>query len=145
MDPGLTVWLWLIAGVVLCVLEFTIPTAFVEFVMGLSAIAVGLIALVLPNFGVQIAIWMALSIILTIVSRRFVPKAGRSLIESAADAKTLTAIAPGEVGRVLYEGCSWQARCDDEGEAIAANEPVLVISRRGNTLIIMPERSLRNL
>lgn len=145
MDGNLTVWFWLIAGIALCIMEFTIPTAFVEFVMGLSAIAVGLIALVLPNFGLQIAIWMALSLLFTFVSRRFVPKAGRSFVESATDAKTLTAIAPGEVGRVLYEGCSWQARCHDDDEAIAADEAVLVVSRRGNTLVVMPERMVRHL
>ncbi|MGB3492329.1 MAG: NfeD family protein [Elainellaceae cyanobacterium] len=145
MVVSLTVWFWLIVGIVLCIMEVTIPTAFVEFVMGLSAIAVALIALALPNFGLQVAIWMVLSLLLTLVSRRFVPKAGRSLVESATDATTLTAIAPGQVGRVLYEGCSWQARCDDEAEAIAADETVLVVSRRGNTLLVMPERMVRHL
>ncbi len=145
MVVSLTVWFWLITGIVLCIMEVTLPTAFVEFVMGLSAIAVGLIALVLPNFGLQIAIWMVLSLLLTFISRRFVPKAGRSLVESATDAKTLTEIAPGKAGRVLYEGCSWQARCHDEDEAIAADEPVLVVSRKGNTLVVMSEHEMRQL
>lgn len=138
LPVDLTVLLWLIAGIVLCVLEFTVPTAFVEFIMGISAIAVAFVAMVVPNFGIQVAIWMVLSVVLTVVSRRFVPKAKASMIEDSKEAKTLTAITPGEGGRVLYEGGSWQAYCDDD-VAIAPGVNVLVVARKGNTLIVLPE------
>jgi membrane protein implicated in regulation of membrane protease activity len=57
----------------------------------------------------------------------------------ATEAKTLIEIKPGEVGRVLYEGSSWQARCEDKSIALAANQRVYVLRREGNMLIIVPE------
>jgi membrane protein implicated in regulation of membrane protease activity len=138
MPVDTTVLAWLAAGVILCILEFTVPTAFVEFTMGISAMIVAFVSIVLPNVGLQIALWMVLSVILTFASRRFVPKAGTSSIEYAQEAKTLTEISPGETGRVLYEGGSWWARCGDQDLTIAPEQTVLVIARKGNTLIVMP-------
>lgn len=135
--------LWLIAGVILCIMEFTLPTAFVEFTMGVSAMLVALIALVVPQFSVQIVLWLVFSVILTVISRRFVPKGKAFLIADSTEAQTLTEISAGNLGRVLYEGNSWQARCEDESLAIAPHEKVYVVERRGNTLIVMPERLIR--
>jgi membrane protein implicated in regulation of membrane protease activity len=131
--------LWLIAGILLCLLEFAVPTAFVEFTMGISAIVVALFALIVPNFTLQVALWLLLSVVLTMLARHFVPQGKSSTIEDSKEAKTLTQIAPGQVGRVLYEGNSWQARCGDDEVTIAPNQKVYVLSRRGNTLIVMPE------
>lgn len=134
--------LWLIAGVVLCVLEFVFPTAFVEFTMGLSAIVVALALIALPYlpFGVQVILWLLLSVGLTILSRRLVPKRSHaSALQDAVEAQTLTEIPAGQVGRVLYEGNSWAARCGDEELAISPNQPVYVVDRKGTTLIVMPQ------
>jgi membrane protein implicated in regulation of membrane protease activity len=142
----LSPWLiWLIAGVILCVMEFALPTAFIEFTMGVSAILIALLVLALPQiaFGVQVVVWMVLSVILTVLSRRFVPKGKSRLLEDAIEAQTLTEILPGEAGRVLYEGNSWQARCDDEEMAIAPNQKVYVVERRGNTLMVVPASSIQ--
>lgn len=136
--------LWLAAGIVLCLLEFVLPTAFVEFTMGIAAILVAMIAFVLPQFTIQVALWLLFSVVLTILSRRLVPRHQHASIEDAKEARTLTPIAPGQLGRVLYEGNSWQARCGDEGLAIAPDERVYVIARRGNTLIVMPESILQS-
>jgi membrane protein implicated in regulation of membrane protease activity len=135
--------LWLIAGVILCIMEITLPTAFVEFTMGVSAIIVGLVALVVPQFGVQVFLWLALSVIFTVLSRRFISQTKHRLIEDSTEAQTITEILPGQTGRVLYEGNSWQARCEDDELAIAPNQKVYVLERRGNTLIVMPESLLR--
>ncbi|MEB3211584.1 MAG: NfeD family protein [Leptolyngbyaceae bacterium] len=139
MPVDTTVLIWLVAGIILCILEFTVPTAFVEFTMGISAMIVAFVSIVMPNVGLQIALWMFLSVIFTLASRRFVPPSGPSSIEYAKEAKTLTEIVPGEGGRVLYEGGSWQARCGDQKMAIAPDQTVLVIARKGNTLIVMPD------
>jgi membrane protein implicated in regulation of membrane protease activity len=136
--------LWLIAGIALCVLEFVVPTAFIELTMGLSAIAVAVLARVVPNLGVQVAVWLLLSISSTVLLRRFLPKPRQRSIEDSKEARTLTGILPGETGRVLYEGNSWQARCADEGLAIAAHQKVYVVERRGTTLIVVPENLLHS-
>jgi membrane protein implicated in regulation of membrane protease activity len=136
--------LWLIAGVALCVLELIVPTAFIELTMGISAIAIAVLAMFVPSLGIQVAVWLALSLTLTFLSRRFLPKPRNRSIEDSQEAKTLTGILPGEVGRVLYEGNSWQARCADDDLAIGANQKVYVVERRGTTLIVMPENLLRS-
>jgi membrane protein implicated in regulation of membrane protease activity len=136
--------LWLMAGLALCVLEFVVPTAFVELTMGISAIGVAALALFVPQLGIQVAVWLALSITLTLLSRRFLPQPRNRTIEDSQEAKTLTGISPGEVGRVLYEGNSWQARCADDELAIAANQKVYIVERRGTTLIVMPQNILHS-
>ena len=135
--------LWLIAGVILCIMEMVLPTAFVEVTMGISAFVVALLALVIPQVGVQVAIWLVLSVVLTLLSRRLVPKRRARIIEDSREAQTLTEILPDQTGRVLYEGNSWQARCDDPEMAIAPNQRVIVVERRGTTLIVVPEHLLR--
>ena len=130
---------WLIVGITLCVMEVILPTAFMEVVLGVSAILVAFISLVVPSFGIQVAIWMLLSLILLVLVRRFLPKASSRTIEDSREAQTITPIPVGNSGRVLYEGGSWWARCGDENLAIAADEKVYVVARNGNTLVVVPK------
>lgn len=134
---------WLIAGIILCMMEFVLPTAFVELTMGISAIIVAILASLVPNFAVQVTLWFALSIILTLLLRRL-PHKPHSRIADSQEAQTLTEILPGQAGRVLYEGNSWQARCEDEALTIAPNQKVYVTARRGTTLIVVPTSLLHD-
>lgn len=134
---------WLIVGVTLCVMELLIPTAFVETTLGLSAFVVALIALALPHFSLQVVLWMVFSLAFIFLLRRFVPKRTPHTLADATEARTITEILPGKTGRVLYEGNSWQARCDDETLDIGPDQPVVVTGRRGTTLFVMPESALR--
>ena len=138
-------WLWLVAGAVLCLMELVLPTAFVAFTMGISAIVVALVSLIFPQLSLQVAIWLALSTALVLLSRRFVPPPQRkSKIQDAIVAETLTEIAAGKEGRVLYEGNSWRARCEDEKLSIASQQKVYVVRRVGTTLIVVPENLLHS-
>ncbi|MEB3309958.1 MAG: NfeD family protein [Snowella sp.] len=134
------VLLWIIAGSVLCLMELFLPTAFVALMMGISAIAVALIALVVPSFGLQVSLWLILSTLFVIASRRFVPKRSKKLLEhqDAIEAEALTPISRGKSGRVLYEGNSWRAECQDQHITITTGQKVYVVSRKGNTLIVYP-------
>ena len=136
--------LWTIAGLILCILEFVIPTAFVELTMGISAIAVAILSPAVPSLGLQVVIWLSLSVLLNLVLKRLMPTTQPRIIEDSKEAKTLTEILPGQVGRVLYEGNSWQARCADEEAAIAVNQQVHVVGRRGTTLIVMSDHLLHS-
>ncbi len=129
--------IWLLAGAALCLVELFLPTAFVAFMMGVSALLVGIIALVLPQVYLQAGLWLALSVGLIMLSRRFVPRQPR-LLQDSTEAEMLTELLPGQTGRVLYEGNSWRARCEDEHQAIAAKEKVYVVRREGTTLIVLP-------
>jgi len=129
--------IWLLIGIGLCLVEFILPTAFVASVMGISAFVVALGSPWVP-FSLQILLWMVLSLVLVLLSRRFVrQKAAKKL--DATEAETITEILPGKAGRVLYEGNSWAARCEDHSLTIAPNQRVYVVGRRGTTLIVMPE------
>lgn len=122
-------------------MEFVFPTAFVEFMLGVSALVVAVLSLVVPAFTVQVALWLILSAASIVLSRRFFTPKRRVLLGDDAEGKTLTEIPTGDAGRVLYEGNSWRAKCADERTAIAPNQKVYVIRREGNTLIVLP-RSL---
>jgi membrane protein implicated in regulation of membrane protease activity len=134
--------IWLLIGVALCLVEFVVPTAFVAAMMGISALLVAATAGLLP-LSLQIALWAVLSLGLVLASRRLVrTRASRTL--DAVEAETLTEIPAGKSGRVLYEGNSWAAQCDDPGVAIAAHQKVYVVARRGTTLVVMPQNVLHS-
>jgi membrane protein implicated in regulation of membrane protease activity len=132
--------IWLLVGMVLCLVEIILPTAFTAFAMGVGALLVAVVALLFPKLvGLQVALWMVFSTAFVYLVHRLMPKRKATTIEDATEAQTLTEILPGATGRVLYEGNSWRARCGDEKSAIAPNQKVYVIGRQGTTLIIMPE------
>lgn len=135
---------WLLVGSVLCLAELFLPSAFIEFTLGVSALLVAIVALVIPYFTVQFAVWIALSGVLLMLSRRLVPDRKAALnLEGEREAETLTEIPAGEAGRVVYEGNSWRACCEDEALTIPAQQKVYVVGRRGTTLIVMPQSVLK--
>ncbi|MFN4278641.1 NfeD family protein [Thermosynechococcus sp.] len=136
-------WIWLIVAVILFVMELVLPTAFMEATLGLSALIVAFLSLLIPSFSVQIALWMVLSVVVVFLLRRYQPKRVPPVLKEAAEAETLTKIPAGETGRVLYEGTSWQARCDDPHLTIPEHRRVIVIGRQGTTLIVMPENAIQ--
>ncbi|MBD2303954.1 MAG: hypothetical protein CLLPBCKN_007750 [Chroococcidiopsis cubana SAG 39.79] len=134
------VWLWLLIGIALCAIELVLPTAFVSFAMGVSAVVVAIAVPILPHLGLQVVVWLALSTAFVFLSRRLIPAPQRhSKIRDATVAETLTEITAGKEGRVLYEGNSWRAKCADEKLSILPQQKVYVVSREGTTLIVMPE------
>jgi membrane protein implicated in regulation of membrane protease activity len=138
--PNITL-IWLLAGVILCSVEFVLPTAFVALTMGVSAIAVSIFSLVIPNLTLQVVLWLIGSILAMLLSRKFLtsPK-GSNLLKDSQEAETLTEIPPGESGRVLYEGNSWRAIAGDENIEISPKQKVYIIGRKGNTLIVLPTK-----
>jgi membrane protein implicated in regulation of membrane protease activity len=136
--------LWILTGAVFCLLELILPTAFVEATLGASAFVVALISLVVPHFGAQVVLWLFFSVVFTLSLRRLMPKERPSALEETQEARTLTEIPPGGPGRILYEGNSWQARCEDSALAIAPDQTVYIVRRKGNTLYVVPESLMRS-
>lgn len=134
-------WVLLAGGFLL--LELLLPVPFLAMI-GISALFVALLVWMgLANTWLQIAVWVIVSGLLILSSRRFlVRKRGQIKLKGDVIAETLTEIPPGKTGRVLYEGNSWQARCDDEMILIPAQERVYVVRREGTTLIVMPQSVL---
>jgi membrane protein implicated in regulation of membrane protease activity len=138
--------LWLIAGSLLCLMELVFPVAFVAMMMGLSAVLVGALAGLVPSIGfpLQIFLWILLSTLLVILSRRFVPKRSQHpQLRDDSEGEVLSAILPGKTGRVLYEGNSWRAECQDPLLEISERQKVYIVGRKGNTLIVLPLQALR--
>jgi len=135
MTPAL---IWVTIGIVLCLMELLIPTAFLESALGLSAFAVALLTPVITGPNYQVLLWVILSFLTFWALKRFIPNRTSPALREATEARTTTAIAPGQKGRVMYEGNSWQAKCNDNQVAIPPNQEVFVIERKGNTLIVMP-------
>ncbi len=143
--PSFTL-IWLLAGAVLCLMELFLPSAFIAFLMGISAFVVALLSQVgLASLWLQVLVWLLLSAVLVVLSRRFLqPRGRKSKIQDAVIAETLTEIPAGKIGRVLYEGNSWQARCDDDKLDVAPHQRVYVVRREGTTLIVIPENLLNS-
>jgi membrane protein implicated in regulation of membrane protease activity len=137
--------IWLLAGAVLCLMELFLPSAFVAFMMGISALVALLSQVGLGSLWLQVVIWLVLSLVLVLFLRRFFqPRRRKSKIQDAVMGETLTAIPAGTTGRVLYEGNSWRARCDDDKLSLAPQQAVYVVRREGTTLIVMPENVLHS-
>ncbi|NJN02334.1 MAG: NfeD family protein [Leptolyngbyaceae cyanobacterium SL_1_1] len=134
---------WVLIGIALCLMELLLPTQFIESALGISAFIVALLSPVIPQFGFQVGLWMIFSLAFLFLLKRLVPKNTPRILLDSTEARTLTSIAPGQSGRVLYEGNSWQARCEDNRLAIAVDQPVLVTGRSGNTLLVLPESELQ--
>ena len=135
---------WTIAGGVLCMTELIFPTAFVSFMMGVSALLVAVISLFIPQYNLLMGLWLIFSIGLTVLSRRFFTSKSKATITGDdLEAKAISGIPAGTTGRVLYEGNSWQAKCADETRDIAPNEAVYVLDKKGNTLIVLPSEMLK--
>jgi membrane protein implicated in regulation of membrane protease activity len=136
--------IWLVAGIILCLMEVVLPTAFVQLMMGISALIVALLCyLGLSSLWLQVILWLLLSTVLVVFSRRFLqPPTRKSKLSDAMMGETITEILPGSAGRVLYEGNSWRARCDDDKLTVAPGQKVYIVSREGTTLIVMPENIL---
>lgn len=140
-----TTSLWLIAGALLCFSEFLIPTQFILFLLGLTALIVALIATVLPSFAIQVVLWLFLSTLSVWLLKRWYTPSVKSLAKGDdVEGETITAIPAGKTGRVLYEGNSWQAKAADHSQEIPPQEKVYVVGREGNTLIVASEWMLRN-
>lgn len=134
---------WLVVGGILCSMEFVFPTAFVSFMMGIAALMVAIVSLFLPQYTILMGLWLIFATGLTILSRRlFTPKRKISITGDDSEATAISGIPAGSAGRVLYEGNSWRAKCADKTRDIAPNEAVFVVSKQGNTLIVLPSKML---
>lgn len=140
MTPAL---IWMTIGIVLCLMELLLPTAFIESALGVSALIMALLSFVVPSVNYQIALWVMLSMLMFWALKRFIPNRTAPALREATEARTITAITPGQVGRVIYEGNSWQARCSDDQASIEPGQEVFVIERKGNTLVVIPLSSFQ--
>ncbi|NEQ43085.1 MAG: NfeD family protein [Leptolyngbya sp. SIOISBB] len=133
---------WLIGSCLLLALSMLIPDP-ATTALGLAGLVTAIVALKIASLPIQLLIWGVLAATFTLMMRALLPQESKEL-EAAHTARVCEAIAPGELGRVHYEGALWHARCQISDVEIAPNTQVAVIDREGNTLIVMPIPSSRS-
>ena len=130
--------LWVIAGLVLLCIELVGVPGFMVGSAGVAALFAAIVAMFAP-VAVQWVVWAIVTAKLISYARRFVPKETTDIKEST-EARALKAIPAGQKGRVRYAGSIWDAKCDIESLSIPEGEDLYVMERRGNLLIVIPER-----
>ena len=143
-------WFWLIAGVVLIVLEFPIP-GFVIFFFGVSALICGGVLLLFPGLPLvwQVLIFAVGGGALALLSRRLAPgifRGGSSRDDGDIDGDEVAgavcvcdeAIVPGIPGKVEFRGSLWNAEADEPVEKGAV---CTVVSRKNLTLKVRRQSS----
>ena len=141
---------WLALGLFLCATELFLPRLiskslrWVGVSLGLPALAIGLGGSTIQlyaGFPIQIVLWMGFALAFVTWGRPLLQQRSRQEepVRTATTAKVLIDIDSGELGRVLYEGTSWQARCEDSTQRIGAGEKVHVVRQEGTTLVVVPE------
>jgi len=127
---------WLIGGCALLGLSLMVPNP-TTAALGLAGLVTAIAALRVALLPSQLLIWGVLSAALTLLMRAMLPQESKELA-AARTAWVREAIAPGQLGRVHYEGALWHARCQISDVAIAPDTQVSVVKRQGNTLIVLP-------
>jgi membrane protein implicated in regulation of membrane protease activity len=138
-------YLWLLAGVVMIILEFMLP-GFVIVFFGVGAILVGVICwLWTISFNAQLVLFMAISVVLLLAIRKWVKNIfvgytssqeaiGELSKEFAGELATvISEIAPDNPGKVEFHGTNWEAESD---EPIARGERVKIIGQRSIRLMV---------
>ena len=135
-------WGWLIAGIVLMLMELLTP-GFVVFFFGLAAATVSLCIWGIPGFGAywQLGAFSVFSVLYLVVLRRYVKSVfmGDSEENAVADdlvglvGKVTEAIRPEVPGRVQIRDAGWTASA---AVRIEPGEEVKVIARDNLTVTV---------
>lgn len=140
--------IWFIIGFVLFLLEFVIP-GLILFFFATGAWIVAILTLFFDlSINFQLIIFVISSIITIVLLRNWVKKLiygknhSRELLEDEFIGKTaraVSAISPGENGKIEFKGTSWPAASEDtiesgENVTIVGNESILLIVKKINSI-----------
>jgi membrane protein implicated in regulation of membrane protease activity len=149
LESGLLAWHWVVIGFVLAALEILLPSFFMLW-LGVSAIAVGLITLLVPMaLAWQLLLWVALSLGCLVAWFKFVAPTMKDKTRSGMARESML----GQVATVLdYQAatCRGQLRFSAPalGEAewrficeqpLKPGDRVCVADFSGNDLIVRPQ------
>lgn len=139
---------WFCIGFIFFLLEFLVP-GFILFFFGIGAWIVGILTFFMDvSLNVQIAVFLASSILTVVLFRDLVKRklgmtdAEPQILEDEFIGKTAlaeTSISAGINGKVEFKGTSWDASSE---ETISAGEHVTITETRSILLIVKPIKSL---
>lgn len=138
-------WLiWIIAGVVMALLEFVVPGGIIVF-LGLAAMVVGGSIYLgwIQTIVMALIAWFIISLFLMIVLRSFFMKyfEGDSSIQNVDEdvdmqgsiVEVVEQVEAYKEGRVKFRDTTWAARSSEE---IAVGEKAIISGRDGNVLVV---------
>jgi membrane protein implicated in regulation of membrane protease activity len=137
----LTPAVWIIAGLVLAVLEMIVPGMVIIW-FGVAGVVTGILAIFVRNSYIQFGVFIVLSGLMVVFSQRIARRITRKEPESVganrmqdATGIVLQDIAPSVVGRVKVGGDEWRAEAP---VAIAKGTRVRVLRVEGTRVIVEP-------
>ena len=139
--------LWFIAGFIFFLLEFAIP-GLILFFFAVGAWIVAILSLFYDfSLNMQLIIFLVSSILTILLFRNWVKKMiwSKKLPTELEDefigktGKAETFIGPGQNGKVIFKGTSWDARSEDIIEpgqtvTITGNESILLIVKSNKSI-----------
>lgn len=148
METDLLTWIFLGGGILLVILELILPGGLALF-LGFSGLSVGLLRIlgILSGTGTSIAVWLILSVALTILIRPFLnkyfkPESYTKYADEDYEAMDQIAVVTETVneddntGKIKLDGTIWRAR-SLEGQ-IKAGKEVRIRYRDNTTWIVEP-------
>jgi len=139
-------WTWFVVGLILLGLEIVLPGTFFLW-FGVSAILVGIAALILPAFAwqAQLVVFVALAVVLVVVGRRYFARAFPSARPSGLNERAQNLIGRETVlgepivdgrGRIRVDDTVWRITGPDmpsgsRVKVVGADGTVLKVEREG--------------
>ena len=141
--------LWMVAGIILIILEVIIPGGFVVFI-GISAMITGGLSYfeIIEKISIQYVFWAVSSLLLIIIFRRQVHKWFPALERYnpisdytemfGKEVEVICEVGPeSEEGRVRFQGTTWKAKSREE--VIPAGRRAKTVGKKNITLFITEE------
>ncbi len=142
---------WIVAGVVLIVLELIVPGMVLVF-LGAGALLVALLVWLglVQTWVASITTWFIASLVLLLVLRGFLQRfiSGDAETQSTDEefdiygkvVDVVEAIGPDKEGRIRYRGTTWQATCYDN--TLEAGTKAQIVCRENLIWIVQPVNPL---
>ena len=142
MPPLWTPLIWLLVAGVLLIVELVQPSFDGLMFAVLGGLVVSVLTALLPlQVWIQIILFSLITLLGTLWLSRWSaqrnPRPGRRRLKDDT-AEVLATIEPGGEGRVRWHGQSWAASSLDVETPLLAGDRVLVISREGTRLRVLP-------
>lgn len=142
MPPLWSPLIWLLVAGVLLIMELVQPSFDGLMFAVLGGLVVSVLTALLPlQVWIQISLFCLITLLGTLWLSRWSaqrnPRPGRRRLKDET-AEVLATIQPGGEGRVRWHGQSWAASSLDVETPLQAGDRVLVISREGTQLKVLP-------
>ncbi|QNI55807.1 NfeD-like family protein YbbJ [Synechococcus sp. BIOS-E4-1] len=142
MPPLWTPLIWLLVAGVLLIVELVQPSFDGLMFAVMGGLVVSVLTALLPlQVWIQIILFSLITLLGTLWLSRWSaqrnPRPGRRRLKDDT-AEVLATIEPGGEGRVRWHGQSWAASSLDVETPLLAGDRVLVISREGTRLRVLP-------